>query len=96
MPSFCCCQAILNEKFAYNEEPKAETFFVPYMWSVVLQYTPEIRWDLDRVRLFSPEEAVRWLWEQLVLLMQWFLLSLLFSEISGVDEGGGTAASKTA
>ena len=44
---------ILMHRFVYEEEQGAESFFVPYIWKLVLQMTRALRWDTRNAELID-------------------------------------------
>lgn len=44
-------------RFSYVEEASPEDFFVPYVWSLVVEQTPDLMWDPARTLLFPLSDA---------------------------------------
>lgn len=43
-------------RFVYEEEGDAAAFFVPYVWTLVVQRCGSIPWDLAKISLFRPRQ----------------------------------------
>jgi hypothetical protein len=44
--------------YRYEEESDPEQFFVPYIWRIVFEQTPELSWKADKITLFVPAAAL--------------------------------------
>lgn len=44
--------------YRYEEETEPEQFFIPYIWKLVFEQTPEFCWNVDKITLFMPAKAV--------------------------------------
>lgn len=44
--------------YRYEEESDPEQFFVPYIWRIVFEQTPEFCWKADKITLFVPVAAL--------------------------------------
>jgi dymeclin len=43
--------------YRYEEETDPEQFFVPYIWKLIFEQTPEFCWKADKITLFTPGTA---------------------------------------
>ena len=51
LKALCCDE---HRRFVYEEEPGASSFFVPYIWSLVVQITAQnLCWDLRNAELLA-------------------------------------------
>lgn len=44
--------------YRYEEESDPEQFFVPYIWRIVFEQTPELSWKAEKITLFVPAAAL--------------------------------------
>lgn len=44
--------------YRYEEEAYPEQFFVPYIWKLIYEQTPDFCWKVDKITLFSPSKTV--------------------------------------
>ncbi|DAZ97807.1 TPA: hypothetical protein N0F65_002477 [Lagenidium giganteum] len=44
--------------YRYEEETDPEQFFIPYIWNLIYQHTPEFFWKVDKITLFVPNRTV--------------------------------------
>lgn len=42
-----------DASYRYEEEPSPEQFFVPYVWQLVVEQTPDFCWKTDKITLFA-------------------------------------------
>ena len=43
---------LFGNKYAYEEVENPESFFLPYIWSMIYDHTPDLWWDSDKIVLF--------------------------------------------
>ncbi|GMF24526.1 unnamed protein product [Phytophthora lilii] len=43
-----------DASYRYEEEADPEQFFVPYIWKLIQQHTPDFCWKVDKITLFVP------------------------------------------
>lgn len=40
--------------YRYEEEAEPEQFFIPYIWKLIYEQTPDFCWKVDKITLFVP------------------------------------------
>uniref|UniRef100_K3WTM7 Dymeclin n=1 Tax=Globisporangium ultimum (strain ATCC 200006 / CBS 805.95 / DAOM BR144) TaxID=431595 RepID=K3WTM7_GLOUD len=43
-----------DASYRYEEEAYPEQFFVPYVWKLIFEQTPDFCWKVDKITLFAP------------------------------------------
>lgn len=46
-----------DASYRYEEEACPEQFFVPYIWKLVFEQTPDFCWKVDKITLFTPRST---------------------------------------
>ncbi|TMW65037.1 hypothetical protein Poli38472_009204 [Pythium oligandrum] len=47
-----------DASYRYEEEMDPEQFFIPYIWRLIYEQTPEFCWKSDKITLFTPSRNV--------------------------------------
>lgn len=56
-PELALRHEVAELTFSYEEEASPEDFFVPYVWSVVVETSSHLPAPRDRIQIFSPAAA---------------------------------------
>ena len=48
---------LFGNKYAYEEVENPESFFLPYIWSMVYDHTPDLWWNSEKIVLFPVTSA---------------------------------------
>lgn len=46
-----------DASYRYEEETYPEQFFVPYIWRLIYEQTPDFCWKVDKITLFAPSKT---------------------------------------